>query len=456
MNTLLKNILIRFFIPVIWLSFIFIQAGAQYLSNLNPKSVTYIDSLALPDVFQTHLKSLSGGKLLDSVYYYDPDTGVSAWNQTQSTLYRYNTSNLLSDKISRYWSGQEEHWKEYLKRETSYYPPGLKNEEITKAWDSEKEVWENRMKNTYNYDSLHLLNQLVNAYWNSGTQSWRDSIRYSYNFDEEGNWIYYLRETRIADSLSWRMDYRFSFSYENGNKTTLLRQNYRADSSQWINSNRIVYTYDLPDRLISETGDVWDADSSKWDKNSRIKYLYYETGNLSDKIYKAWKPEGWSHYARYKYSWDEQGNNINIVYFTWSSIDSIWNENAAYLYEYDGDGDLTREIWQNFDIQNSEWENTFKIDYFFSYTTHKEELKLSKIRIFPNPFTENLTIGFETDFSNQYPVWLSITDLNGRPLYSMRLRDSRITLTGLNLSPGIYLLRITTGNQIFSWKIVKE
>lgn len=455
MKSSLKNILKSSIIPAGWLLFTFIQA--QDLSNLNPESITYSDTLALPDVYQKNLKSSPGEKLLDSVYFYNPDTGILAWRQTQSTLYHYNTGNLVFDKVSRYWSGRENKWKEFLKKETSYSTSDLKNEEITKAWSTEKKTWENRMKNSYSYDSLNQLSQLVTAYWNPDSLAWKDSIRYSYDFDSDGNWVMYLRETWIANPDFWRKDYRFLFSYEDGNKTRLLRQNYRTDLQNWVNSNKTVYTYDLQNRLTAETGDVWDADSTKWDPNSRIKFLYNDTGYLADKIYKAWKAEAWSHYARYNYSWDEQGNNTNIVYSVWSSVDSIWDKNAAYQYDYDADGDLIREIWKDFNHQDSTWLSTFKIDYFYSLPTYKKEQDEARLRIFPNPFTDKLTIDIETtDFFNPTPIQLRITDLNGRTLYTTTLKDARTTLNGLNLPPGIYLITLQEGKHILYKKVVRE
>jgi len=457
LNPFYKNILKYSFISGIWVFLILSELSAQDLSNLNPQSGWYRDSLTLPEVSNKKLKSFSGNSLLDSVYLFEWIRGTDIWQQTQSGLYKYNAENLPSEKLSRIWISLEERWKEISKVETSYNLQNKKNEEITKVWNAVNEYWINRAKNTYSYDSVNKLKHYINAYWNAENQLWNDTVKYSYSFDNEGNWIFYLKETWIADSLSWGKNYRFLFNYEYGNRVELLRQNYHTDSMSWINSNKILYSYDAQNRLTTETGEVWDADSAKWDNNSIIQYFYDNVSNLEEKIYhQVWGQQGWIYAARYTYTYNAQGKNNFITYFTWDKETIKWIENAAYQYDYNEDGELIREIWLVFNLQDMLWENEIKFNYYLSNPLGRDELEEQKLSIFPNPFRNKLSITFNDRFNPKDKIWIQILDLNGRVFYKTLLTNQETKLFELDLQPGIYILKVQQGNRIFYKKIISN
>ncbi len=456
LNSFIRSIIKNPFLPGIWLFLIFCEANAQDLSNLNPKSVWHRDSLALPENYTYKLKSLSGTSLLDSIYLFEWNKNTEVWQQTQSGLYKYNTENLPIERLSRIWVSSDEYWKEISIIKSSYNFQGNKKEEITQVRDAENEYWVNRAKNTYTYDSVNNLKHYINAYWNVEAQIWNDTLKYSYSFDNEGNWTYYLKETWRTDSLSWKSNYRFMFTYENANRIGLLRQNYHTDSMTWINSNKIIYSYDAQNRLTTETGEVWDADSTKWDNNSIIQYTYNNVSSLKEKIYQVWGQQGWVYAARYTYTYNIQGENSFITYFTWDNETVKWIENSAYQYDYDENGELIREIWLVFNLQDELWENKIKFNYYLSNPLGRDELEEQKLSIFPNPFRNKLSITFNDRFNPKDKIWLQILDLNGRVFYKTLLTNQETKLFELDLQPGIYILKVQQGNRIFYKKIISN
>ncbi|HYX08857.1 MAG TPA: S8 family serine peptidase [Bacteroidales bacterium] len=83
----------------------------------------------------------------------------------------------------------------------------------------------------------------------------------------------------------------------------------------------------------------------------------------------------------------------------------------------------------------------------------------SFIRVFPNPFTNNLTLEFQSgDYAETY---IQIYNIKGQVIYTDKKNIKRHTLIHLDvrevkhLAAGIYLLKITNGDQVHQVKLVR-
>jgi hypothetical protein len=76
---------------------------------------------------------------------------------------------------------------------------------------------------------------------------------------------------------------------------------------------------------------------------------------------------------------------------------------------------------------------------------------------FPNPFTDNLTIGFPLPINGKYN--LEIVNLQGKVIYSRQRDEGSTRIIQINdlgnLAAGIYVLRVTNGSLIYNGKIIK-
>ena len=84
-----------------------------------------------------------------------------------------------------------------------------------------------------------------------------------------------------------------------------------------------------------------------------------------------------------------------------------------------------------------------------------------KLSVFPNPFSEHATVEFTTP-SDEEKVFLAVYDVKGvqiSTIYEGQSRANQInsfTLDHLNLSPGIYFVRLSTPNKTESAKIIRN
>jgi serine protease AprX len=76
---------------------------------------------------------------------------------------------------------------------------------------------------------------------------------------------------------------------------------------------------------------------------------------------------------------------------------------------------------------------------------------------FPNPFTENLTIGFPKSIDGKYHV--EIANLQGKVVYSKQGEEGSTRIIQINdlanLAAGIYVIKVSNGSLIYTGKIIK-
>lgn len=82
-----------------------------------------------------------------------------------------------------------------------------------------------------------------------------------------------------------------------------------------------------------------------------------------------------------------------------------------------------------------------------------DDFRSSRIKVFPNPFTQDLTIVLPHEGKWQ----IELMDIRGRSLVERETTSSKLDLAFPDLIPGVYLLQATNGNgQRFYQKVIKE
>lgn len=94
------------------------------------------------------------------------------------------------------------------------------------------------------------------------------------------------------------------------------------------------------------------------------------------------------------------------------------------------------------------------IQPLYGRSTRKSTNQL-KASIFPNPFTDVVTITFDEDIAENIQV--TLLDMLGNTLQvNVYPKSQEIHLTPNSLNQGIYLLRIQSGGKLLTAKIIKE
>ena len=168
-------------------------------------------------------------------------------------------------------------------------------------------------------------------------------------------------------------------------------------------------------------------------------------------------------------------SEINGIYFT--TIDTGW------LMQKDGSIYTSADTGKSWQLNNTPFGSSF-FGYYVLNNDHqwavgsggkiyasfdaneytdrvtKRYTGQNKIKVSPNPFTNEVTVKINTSTST--PVQLQLKDIQGKSIWVHEQNikgDGTITLSANqvpNLSPGIYLLYTTIGNQQKTIKLLKQ
>jgi hypothetical protein len=88
------------------------------------------------------------------------------------------------------------------------------------------------------------------------------------------------------------------------------------------------------------------------------------------------------------------------------------------------------------------------------YTLIEENASEENIQIDKNPVGEDFTVFLPDAFAN---MELKVIDMQGKILYSEKYSDitDRLTVSGLNISKGIYILIVSNGKSLYKAKLIK-
>lgn len=140
---------------------------------------------------------------------------------------------------------------------------------------------------------------------------------------------------------------------------------------------------------------------------------------------------------------------ISVFYFLFI-INSNAQNSLVVVYAYDAAGNrVSRSIVMPAKISNPSItkDSTNGPVYFDSF-------KDAKVKIYPNP-TRGL-INFEVvDFQSDYSFNLIILDIAGKIVYQKENVKSVDQIDVSSLNKGNYILKISLGNEIREWKILK-
>jgi len=348
----------------------------------------------------------------------------------------------------------------------------------------------------FQYDNSKLVSEIHSVYSN-GIANLLKKVNYEYSLNSITS-----KKEYAWNSADWLLSIETDFSYlSNGKADSILISNfdsgnlinqqllsltYNVDGtlstqllqqkvgSTWTNSLLTNWYYDIvTQQLQTQKNKIWNATISNWEYYQRTDYEYNNTNDLISESYQHWKTMFWENDTRYDYSYDSNHRLIKKtlsqpIYTTWRGIVSInysdFTQNAANniqsQFEFWGGntGDLTTSF----------------IPFLFNSSASvlkAESIQLSYVAI-DNSIDGTSNIKNSNSFIHVYPnpsfgmfyinapgfslkSWV-VSDLNGKILKknNQTLQSGVVDIT--DLSKGIYMLKITTSNNQFIQKLLKE
>ena len=137
--------------------------------------------------------------------------------------------------------------------------------------------------------------------------------------------------------------------------------------------------------------------------------------------------------------------NKNLVY-KWDLGDGTVTYGPTFDYVYMQDGTYTVKLFVTGDGTSAEYSQELNIN---KSSTSAREINIRQFEVFPNPANDFVKIDLGTQITG--PIQIEAINLFGQKLLNQQIMSeghSLITLDINQLSPGIYVLRVSSDNQI--------
>ena len=387
-----------------FLAVLFLAASCSFAQQDRyiPKKVYTRSADILKAITESHNQHSAGDsertivttKVLENGYVLESRMGQywdgSGWVNGSLELYTYNTQGLKSEEIDQIWNnGQWENSRRFL---TTYNMNDVVIRLEEMAWSGSD--WED----SYEYVSAYN-NDLLTEYdvqqWNGA--AWDSLYKYTYAYTTAGN-----LETEVDlswNGTGWDNQYRYTYQY-NANDDASQKLEEQWMSGEWKNSILDLYTYNSQNQLELDASFWWP--DTTWKESVDLLYTYDGTGNINDIITKFWESDSlglqnhfhvtyeyipgtsiltksenqewnlqtseWTNTWRDLYTYDGENVIQNHTTEVWGGSD--WLPGSEDEYTYDGNGNLDVILSQYWD--GSQWVNSFKQTHTWTLITSIE------------------------------------------------------------------------------------
>ncbi len=351
----------------------------------------------------------------------------------------YDSNGNMAQSIVYNWDSDSNSWKKSMKWEYTYDSNGFQTQFIVSSWDSGSNTWNLMMKEEYTYDSSGNMTQLIIYYWDPGSEIWIVNTKHEYTYDS------------------------------NGNMTQSIGYNWDSGSGSWIAFLKYEQTYDSNGNITQFVSYLWDSDANTWKPSMKYEYTYDSNGNNTQFIRYNWDSgdNSWVVYWKYEQTFDSNGNMTQLIRYSWDINESIWipayKQENVYDNEYALD-DLLIPFWYqyknkllsvkhySYDDVTEVWiEDSEDVYYYSDLNTAIQEAEPDKVRIYPNPVSDELYFNLKGNESLTFELY----DLLGKKLMHYQKKNGeKINLSHLN--SGTYIYKISIDGLRQSGKLIKK
>lgn len=369
-------------------------------------------------------QSASEVSILDSIIFEKYDTLTSQWKIYKRSIYAYDQDGNKIEMLRYTWQQSRSNW-EMLKDEYLYDLNANLTEQTEYSWDTISGQWMNNTRWINAYDNEGILDTTTIVRWDPSDEKWINSFRNVYTLDGKGN-IYEMISYNWNNSLSqWEYQYKYETVYDTCDRQ-ILSLTYKVDKTvtQWINYSR-----------------------SEWEEcdteGNYLKCNYFDWDTAMDQ---------WLISIKYSYTYNSGGKIICQIGSVYNETTELWEESSKYEYKYNGVGNETLFTISFWNESQAQWIGSSKRTsyYLASPSTGITNSENPNLIWYPVPAKDFIKIEMKGMYNT---VMVELFDLNGRKVISQDLNfDNRISAG--QLKNGVYLIRISCDNNVFSEKIV--
>jgi len=370
-------------------------------------------------------------------------------------------------------------WENNSRSDLSYDMNGNLSETLNQEWDEPSSTWEPSEKAEYAYNASNFLIQITESEWNASSSQLVYTSKVDITLDENNLRTQSLVSLWEAGSSEWVEQWKYEYSYTaNGDLLVETEFVWDQDLSDWINSWKAQLSYNESDLLILKEEFVWDVDTESWLNSWKSEYIYDGSIEVKEQTDSQFLEGLWQEVWKGEYTFDEEKNPLTETYSVLEQGASVLSYAARYEYLYDQEvllsdllapspgwflADYSEQIVSKplayvsyeYNPDPAGFEIYYREVYYYNpagFPLGVPSQSKANVRLFPNPVRETLSINFDVKFPY---AKFELFDLSGRSVLQRQVENGTV-LNLEELNKGVYLYRISTGENFQSGKLVKE
>jgi hypothetical protein len=388
---------------------------------------------------------------IDTSFYLNFTQNTNIVSSGNKSLYSYNSSNQLLQSVNQIWDTLTQGWLNSLMMQYTYLTTGQMSEQLTQTWNSSSSNWINSQKVEYSYNTSGFATGYISYNWNESSSIWIQNIQAIF--------------TNSSTGLPLQK----------------LYQQWNSGSNTWVNSSLDTYQYNANNQVLENTDQVWNPTSSGWVNNWMQTNTWFLSGVQDTMFQYYWNPNtsnwmityynhndslgytteyysksiDWTTYMyisgyRFLYFYNSQNQPTEYQHYDLNITTNNWDLSSHHLYTYDGNGNNTMELDQSYNDTTSSYENEFKVDHFYSFTTGIHELPgLSSMCYYANPLPKGKPIQCQ-NLENGKNYLVNLYSIKGQVVYSTFIHSGESLYLPETLSEGLYLLQVIQDGKVIS------
>ncbi len=216
------------------------------------------------------------------------------------------------------------------------------------------------------------------------------------------------------------------------------------------------YMFD-EDQKVRQTTESYDVNSATFTNSQESEYSSKPNGGY-DLVVGFWNSMDmqYRNSSRTEVERNTLGETTSSTSYTWNTQTMGWDVSGGSQADRirDANGNITQFISRLYNSNTMMIENSFRQDYSdFTTVVSIPANSLQQVRLYPNPFTNSLTLKLK---EGQTAVSYTLTDLTGRMVSAGDITGADVNLNLENLKAGTYILNLTDGgNTVATQRVVK-
>jgi hypothetical protein len=349
-----------------------------------------------------------------------------------------------STMIMEDWAG--DNWVYTVKVTNTFDSNGTIIKENNEIWDNVAKAWKSASLTTHTLNSNSTINYSITETWNEVLGAWEEMQKMVYTYDASKKVL--TMKMQMFFGADW-MDLGLTTNVynANGELITTINQNYDFMTMGMVNSSQTSHTYNPDGTETQSISQSWNALTGSWGNTSRTTNAYISGKKLSSMIMENFTDGVWVNFMKSSMTYNGDGSMKESLSQDWNSSSGIWVDEGKSMYTLYSDGSINQMLMTEWIADQSKWDNQSRITYTYK-TTSINQLETDMVRVFPNPFTNSISIESSSTKVSSFQIYNTSGQLvrtieKGEPLSSVNLSA---------LKRGVYLLKVNT---LESQKVIK-